>query len=398
MSPRSSAPTEPVRVFVEAHMFDHGFEGSASFVQGVYRALLAAHPNGYRLFMGGRHPERAIAALGQLPQAEPVAYRADNRHLRLLFDVPEAIRRTNAHLAHFQYFAPLRKTCPWIVTIHDVLFNDFPQYFPPNYRRLRNVLFPLSARRSELVTTVSDYSRARIAHWYRSWGITSEQLHVVPNGVDWPEQHPGTPLTTRPSCAPAGDYLLCVSRFEPRKNQALLLQAYVQGRLWERNLALVFVGARTLAVPDFDNLLAAVPPQARAAVHFRANLPAPELAALYRHAAAAVYPSLAEGFGIPPLEALAAGTPALCARATAMADFDFLAPFFFDPNDASSLLQVLLPLLDNPDQARALAAAAARQARLRYTWHRAADRLHQLIQHQVRPGAMPNTDRQQSTP
>jgi glycosyltransferase involved in cell wall biosynthesis len=375
------------RIFVDAHMLDHGFEGSASFICGVYAALQDNFSDQYTLFFGCADPRRAAHTLGHIPKAEVLGYAHASKYPRLLVDIPRAITRVRADLAHFQYFTPLVKNCPWIVTIHDVLFNDFPEYFPPNYRRIRNVLFPMSARRADILTTVSNYSRGRIAHWYK---VPPDRIHVVGNGVmatvqpadDGAIRQPAAPTPTLPP------YLLCVSRFEPRKNQSLVLAAYIKARLWERGYQLVFVGSRTLSVPAFDQALAQAPAQARENLRFLEDVPVSTLAGLYAGAAVAIYPSRAEGFGIPPLEALAHGTPSLCARATAMIDFDFLAPYFFDPDDVDSLLQVLLPVLDNPGPALTATNRMAAQMQQRYTWDNAAAQLHQLIQAFRRP-AMP---------
>lgn len=368
--------TKKTRIFVEAHMFDHGYEGSATFIAGLYRALLAAHPDRYELVLGGLHPERALAALGSPGQAQPARYRSASRFARLAFDVPGIIRETRADFAHFQYFTPLVKQCRWIVTIHDVLFNDFPEYFPPNYRRLRNILFPLSARRADILTTVSNYSRERIAHWYK---LDPAQMTVTANGVEPLSGGAGNRALARPADQPDGRYLICVSRFEPRKNQAAVLEAFVEQALWQRGISLVFVGARTLASPAFDAALAQAPEEARAKVHFLSSLAPEALSALIGGAEAAVYPSLAEGFGLPPLEALAHGVPSVCAKVTAMADFDFLAPFFFDPAESGALSRMLVQLLNAPEAARTAAATARAQMFEQYTWARAAEALHERI-------------------
>lgn len=364
--------SRPLRIFVEAHMFDHGFEGSASFIQGVYGALLNAYPGCYKVIVGGTRPQRAAAAIDH-HDVELALYGHGNRFLRLLVDIPKLIRSSRADIAHFQYFTPLVKTCPWLVTIHDVLFNDFPEYFPPNYRRMRNVLFPLSARRADILTTVSGYSRERIAHWYR---VPSERIHLLPNGVA-PTIGPDIAGQTIAGLSP---YFLCVSRFEPRKNQEVLLNAFLRGRLWEQGFKLVFVGAKTLAAPAFDSALAVAPQGARDAIRLMANLEPKELSALYKNAVAAVYPSRAEGFGIPPLEAIMAGTPSLCGNVTAMSDFDFMQPFFFDLNDSSSLLTALQAIIDEPEAARTKARAAAEHVHNRYTWEMAAHKLHQMLE------------------
>lgn len=368
--------TDRTRVFVEAHMFDHGYEGSATFVAGLYRALLAAYPDRYELVLGGRNPQNAMTALGSPPQAVPAPYRSAGRFGRLAFDVPRIVRQTGADYAHFQYFTPPTKQCGWIVTIHDVLFNDFRRYFPKSYRRLRNVLFPLSARRADILTTVSDYSRERIAYWY---GLDPDRIVVTPNGVESAAVSAQHRAMARAAGQPNGRYLICVSRFEPRKNQAAVLAAFVEAALWRRGVSLVFVGARTLNSPAFDAAWAAAPDEARAAVHFLSDLPPEALTAMIAGAEAAVYPSLAEGFGLPPLEALAQDVPSICARVTAMADFRFLEPFFFDPALPGDLTRRLAGVLDAPDKARA-AAATARAAMLdHYSWARAAEALHGQI-------------------
>lgn len=377
---RSIVRPEPKSIFIDAHTLDHGFEGAASFIQGVYSALVREFPGEYRLFFGCNHPERVMAAIPPSADIEVVEYRGRNRYGRLLVDIPLAIRKVDADFAHFQYFTPLVKTCPWIVTIHDVLFNDYPQFFPPNYRRLRNVLFPLSARRADVLTTVSEYSRQRIAHWYR---VPPARMLVLPNGIRVPDGKSAPVLAQ--SSEVSGllkhqpGYILCVSRFEPRKNQALLLKAFLKGRLWEQGMCLVFVGSRTLPAPQFDTLLASAPVAARASVLFLSKLTAADLDLLYEHAMAAVYPSFAEGFGIPPLEAAVRGTPSLCANSTAMSDFDFLQPFFFDPTSEDDLLKKLRWVIGDQVHARELARALVSHVQSEYTWSKSACLLHALI-------------------
>lgn len=378
----------PTTLFVDAHQFDHGFEGAASFIQGLYLTLVRQRPGDFRILLGCAHPERVLASFEGDPHFEPVRYGATHRVRRLVYEIPKAIARTRPHMAHFQYFTPILKTCPWIVTIHDVLFNDFPQFFPPGYARVRNVLFPLSARRADLLTTVSPYSKERIASWYR---VPAQRIEVVPNGIrpndtKGSERPAHSPEVASLLSSPNG-YLLCVSRFEPRKNQSVLLQAYIEGGLWHRGLSLVFVGSRTLSGGDFDATLAAAPPEARSRIRFLEGLSFADIERLYAHATAAVYPSLAEGFGMPPLEAAVAGTPSLCARNTAMCDFSPLTPYFFEGDDRQALTDLLLDVLARPDHHRAQAAQIAQEVATRYSWDAAAERFGKLVDQQRRSGS-----------
>lgn len=362
------------KIFVDAHQFDHGFDGAASFIQGLYLALVRRNPSEYKIYLGCANPERVMASFEDNAHFEPIKYRTENRYRRLAVDIPLAISKCGAHVAHFQYFTPLLKTCPWIVTIHDVLFNDFPQYFPSGYAKLRNLLFPISARRADLLTTVSDYSRERIAHWY---GVKPQRIAVIPNGVSHFDI----------SCQIASDqnvknilsfkegYFLCVSRFEPRKNQSTLLTAYIEGGFWLHGIQLVFVGGRTLSGGDFDNLVSTAPIEVRQRLHFLEGLSFTDIQLLYANAAIAIYPSFAEGFGMPPLEAAAAGTPSLCSGTTAMAGFDCLASNFFNPNDSNELQSLLTHVVENQSAARSNAASVQPGVLSQYSWDRAASLL-----------------------
>lgn len=376
----------PTRIFVDAHQFDNGFEGAASFIQGLYLSLVRERPSEFKIYLGCAHPQKVAASFEGDPHFETVQYGAAHRFRRLTYEIPKAIARVRPDLAHFQYFTPLIKTCPWIVTIHDVLFNDFPQYFPPGYARLRNVLFPLSARRANLLTTVSPYSKERISAWYR---IDPARINVVPNGVSRNRADDGDlPAPTSPVAEllkSAEGYLLCVSRFEPRKNQAAVLQAFIEGGFWRQGMHLVFVGSRTLKGGDFDATLAATSAVARDKVHFMEGLSFADVQRLYAHAVAAVYPSLAEGFGMPPLEAAVAGVPSLCARNTAMSDFSPLAPYFFDATDRDELTLKLRDVVENRAAHKKMAEGIAAEVAERYSWAVAAETFGRLVDQQCRP-------------
>lgn len=366
------------RIFVDAHMFDHGFEGTASFIQGLYLELLKEYPEQYKIYLGCLNPERVLKSFDHHPAFEAIPYSTAKRYRRLLFDIPRITRQLRPDLAHFQYFTPVGKNCPWHVTIHDVLFNDFPEYFPRGYARIRNILFPLSARRADLLSTVSKYSRDRLMHWY---GCKSKDITIIPNGTTRLEVQDLVPISeavAKVLANPAG-YILCVSRFEPRKNQARLLQAYYSGRYWARGIQLVFVGSRTLAVPEFEQAWREAPEDAKAQVKFLAGLPYSDIQLLNANAKVSVYPSHAEGFGMPPLESAIHGTPSLCANTTGMSEFDFLKPFFFNPADVQAIQHGIDRVLNHPKEAAAQIQVAMEAVRARYSWSNSAVSLHHAM-------------------
>lgn len=368
---------KPLKLFVDAHTLDHGGEGVASFICGLYRALTQRHPGAYKVYLGCQDPQRVMGLFGHGADFQPVLYKGRNGYARLLYDMPMAIRKTGAQWAHFQYFTPPVKNCKWLVTIHDVLFNDYPEYFPKGYKYIRNILFPISARRADVLTTVSDYSRQRLSHWY---GVDADRIELLPNGaLDEPlPARPVSPEVVDLLAHPAG-YLVCVSRFEPRKNQRCLLEAFLLGRFWERGIRLVFVGQRTLPVAEFDERLKQVPAQALPFVSFLSNLDRGDLQWLYQGALASVYPSFAEGFGMPPIESCVLGTPTISASTTAMGDFDFLRASQFDPADPHALAASIARLVDDPIQARDDARRASLIARNRYSWDTTAQVLHAVL-------------------
>lgn len=369
--------SEPKKIFVEAHMLDNGFEGSATFIRGLYLALVANYPNHYVIILGCRNPNIVLNVFNHHPSFKACQYKFNNRYLRLLYDIPRIIYQNSPHIAHFQYFTPIIKNCKWHVTIHDVIFVDYPQYFSAKYRLIRNILFRLSASRAELLSTVSKYSRSRISYWY---GIKEDSIALIPNAVI-EEKSTAELISDDVDCILnlSNGYLLCVSRFEPRKNQACLLRAFLKGSYWLRGIHLVFVGSTTLEVEDFNRAWRDFSDEAKGYVHFMSGISYAELQTLTSRALASIYPSMAEGFGIPPLEAAIFGVPSLCSKVTAMEEFDFPMNFFFDPLDPDSLVSAINHVLDNPDIARLEASEVMATMRRQYSWDISAEKLHQSL-------------------
>ena len=135
------------------------------------------------------------------------------------------------------------------------------------------------------------------------------------------------------------DFVLYVSRVEPRKNQELLLRSYLETELDKTSVHLVFIGANSINNKDFQKLLYNLDINKKKKIHYFEKIPPKDLMIFYQAAKLFIYPSKAEGFGIPPLEAGALKIPVLCSKLTAMKSYIFFKPYFCDPNDESVFIQ-----------------------------------------------------------
>lgn len=333
---------------VDAHVFDGSYQGTRTYIKGLYTELIKLSPDSTFFFIAG-DTDSLIEEFGTHSNAKFVSLKF-GKILRLLVEIPFIIWKYKIDYAHFQYVVPPIKNCKQIVTIHDILFKDYPSYFPLQYRIINDFLFKISAKRADVIFTVSDYSKERISFHYK---IPDQLIGVTKNGIVDPTYSKQDDIDIRIKYK-LTRFILYVSRVEPRKNHQTLLRAYKELKLWESNYQLVFVGKRDFLFKTLDKEINNCPPECRSQVYHFDNVKDDELRAFYKQADLFVYPSIAEGFGIPPIEALSFGLPTLCSNATAMSNFTFLGTDLFDSTNVEELKKKILHKLIHVDPERQL--------------------------------------------
>jgi glycosyltransferase involved in cell wall biosynthesis len=363
-------------IFADAHVFDDEFQGTRTFIKGIYSEL--ARKDDLRLFLAANNIENLKANFPFQKNIVFIQYKSRSAFRRLAYEIPSIIRKHQIEFAHFQYITPPVKNCRFIVTTHDVIFNEYPEEFSRSYRLRKNFLYRISALRSDLLTTVSDYSRRSIQKYLH---IRSKSIHITANGVD--EKYFKTydrEASQQYIREKFGieKFTLTVGRIEPRKNQILLLNAWIQLRLFEKGIFLVMLGDTTIRVPELEGLISQQPESTRKFLILKHDVDDDDLLEFYRAAEVFVYPSKAEGFGIPPLEAAAVKTPVLCSDSSAMADFNFFGEDQFDTDDREGFKQKLLKMLERGRDEHRLN-HLSQIVQERYSWRQPAEKLYELI-------------------
>jgi glycosyltransferase involved in cell wall biosynthesis len=257
--------------------------------------------------------------------------------------------------------APLLSRRPFVLTLHDLFFLDYPQWFPPAVRVYKRRLLTLSLRRGpRLIVCVSDHTRRRLrAHHPAVFEICP--VEVVHPGLHWPTAAP-----IQPKDSEGKPYFLTVSAVEPRKNHLGLLSAFHAARRAGLALRWKVVGRPQYAgEPILEALRAAD------GVDVLGRVDEGELERLYQGARFVATPSFAEGFGFPPLEAMARGVPVACARGSALDETVGEAALRVDPEDRRGWTQALITL-DNDAALRDRLIAAGRDNARRFSWPAAA--------------------------
>lgn len=256
-----------------------------------------------------------------------------------------------------------------LCTIHDAAVFDRPQAYTRAFVAWYRFLFRRLARRADALVTVSTFSRDRLAH---ALGVPPERIDVVPNGGDHLDGVTADPtILERLGVAPRR-FLLAVGSPHPNKNLARLLDAY--RRLGAADtVPLVIVGAGNDRIFAADGAEADPPGTIRAGA-----LPDPALKALYRHARALVFPSLYEGFGLPPIEAMGEGCPVVASALPPIREVCGEAALLVDPASVDAIAGAMRRVLDDDALCAALRDAGLRRAAGR-TWDAAAARLLALV-------------------
>ncbi len=367
-----------LRLLVDAHVFDGEFQGTRTFIEGIYNVL--AHKKDIELYLAANDISNLKTHFPTGKNIHYVELKSDSGVRRLAYELPSVIRKYKIDYAHFQYILPPIKLCKYIVTTHDVIFNEYPEEFSAAYRTMKNFLYKNSAQRADIVTTVSEYSKKSIEKYL---GIETDKIHVIPNGVSAQYLLPYNKFQAKQSIRTKygfDKYLLFVSRIEPRKNHLFLLNAYLELELQLKGYRLVFLGNKTLKSSAFEEALQELSPDLRRFIFLNSEVNNKGLLEFYRAADLFVYPSKAEGFGIPPLEAAALSIPVICSNTSAMSDFSFFDENHVDPNDHEAFKKRILAVLENGEDQRELD-KISNLVKEKYNWEHSAETLYSLIIH-----------------
>lgn len=282
--------------------------------------------------------------------------------LRLLYSL-------KPDLVHFTAFnAPVLYFGKRVFTIHDLTLIRFKNIrnswthkliYPIKYWAMRFIL-RCSVMRSVAIITPSEYVRQDIMnHWKKSWfrRIVLDKITVTPEAV---EDHTGDKRQPRPI---KEDYLLYVGAAYPHKNLGVLVKGY--NRLLEKHpdLKLVTIGKQDYWTKKLKS--------ENPTIVSPGYLPYEKLVAFYQHASLFVFPSLSEGFGLPPLEAMAFGAPVLSSNRTAIPEACGDAAEYFDPHSPKDLADKAEELLSDPEKRAEMSKAGKEQVK-KFSWKKMA--------------------------
>jgi glycosyltransferase involved in cell wall biosynthesis len=350
----------PLRIGVNAlYMIPGGVGGTETYLRALLPALAGIDAvNRYFVFT---NRETAPDLVPDRPNftALPQPVRAVSRPLRIAWEQTAlplaAVRLRLDVLLNPGFTAPLAAPCPQVTVFHDLQHKRHPEYFRPLDRPFWNFFLFWSANISRLLLADSAATAADLPRYYR---LPAERVRTVPLGVD--AAFFEIARRRRPE-----HFLLAASTLHPHKNLDGLLKAFARFRETHPEFRLVICGLHGFFTAQLHELRARL--GLGGAVDFPGWIPRADLLELFARAWAFIYPSKFEGFGLPVLEAMAAGVPTACSDIEPLAGMAADAALLFDPCDSAAVTDAMLRVTED-DALRARLAEAGPRRAATFSW------------------------------
>jgi glycosyltransferase involved in cell wall biosynthesis len=362
------------RVGLSAHLLSSSSSYRGAGVSHYVEGLLAHLP-----FADPAAEYVALLGAGQSPipgwDCRIARHRTENPLARIFWE--QAIQPREARLAGLDllhapvYVGPLCcAPCPLVVTVHDLSFYLFPELFRPQNRLYLQSFTRATVRRAAHVIADSESTCNDVV---RLLGVPRSKVTVIPVGIGEemrPVREQGVIDQFRRQRHLPDKVILFLGTLEPRKNIPALLSAYALLRQRHKlEHRLVLAGGKGWYTQEIERSVHAL--GLEDAVSFPGFVPQSELPLWYNAAELFVYPSLYEGFGLPPLEAMACGTPVIVSTALALTEVVSTAGIQVDPHDTEALAQAMWTLLSDGERRSSLRQAGLERAQ-GYSWSRTA--------------------------
>jgi glycosyltransferase involved in cell wall biosynthesis len=317
--------------------------------------------------------ESVRAEFGHAPNLDVVSFGMRSYTLWEQVGLPLALAGRHIDVFHSPLGLPLFCRAEGVATIHDLCFLTHPATFTRRMWLYFRIFLPLAVRRAGIVLTVSETSKKALSDLL---AVPLEKIRVIQNGVaeDFqPPKHEAELERVRDQYGLPPAFMLYVGTLEPRKNVLRLLQACQ--RLWSVHKVphkLVIVGKQGwLSREVFDFVDGS---RLHDRVIFAGYVARADLPSVYALATLFVYPSLCEGFGLPPVEAMACGTPVVASNTSALPEILGQAARLVDPLDVGALADTILEVLEDERLREMLRTAGLEHSR-RFRWDASARRM-----------------------
>jgi glycosyltransferase involved in cell wall biosynthesis len=349
-----------MRIAIDAHHIGNQRAGTETYVYNLVRNLALLEPNGerYALYL---NPRKSVCGVDSNGLFETRNIPSTITPIRYGLFYPAQSWRKRFDVFHAQHSLPPFLRCRAVLTVHDLCYERFPEFFQPRVRRQMKLLVPWSCKRADHIITVSESSKRDLVEIYRLDPTKITVTHEAAGDNFSPAAPERAAERLREGYGVQPPFLLYVGNLDPRKNLARLLRAFAQLRQNGRIQAkLVIVGQKSWL---HDAVFQAIRQHSLGEeVILTGYVPAADLPLFYSAASVMVYPSIYEGFGLPVVEAMACGTPVITSRGSSLEEIASDAAILIDPYSIAEIAGAIEKVVNDSCLQKRMRALGLRRA------------------------------------